>query len=276
MSSFGMVKELRALLIQEAYLADWLVAGGIILISQLATAAIEPTHRVLSLTDPSLGYPLRENTVSTEVLFLLALVAPAVAVGAAQALPMPALAPARVSHWLRDVHHGWLTAVEALAVAIVFKNFANVYSGRPRPHFLAAMATGDPDRMRVARLAYPSGHAAYSMTGLAVITLHVWGRLGTFSGSRPQSAARNSFGVFLLTLLPLAVAVFVAVSRTVDYKHDFSDINVGMGLGLLSAAACYHLNFHSLASVRAGAPFSRDLEGAAKSLDESGSQEPAS
>jgi hypothetical protein len=68
----------------------------------------------------------------------------------------------------------------------------------------------------------------------------------------------------------------VAVSRTVDYKHDFSDINAGMGLGLLSAAACYHLNFHSLASVRAGAPFSRDLEGAAKSLDESGSQEPAS
>jgi diacylglycerol diphosphate phosphatase/phosphatidate phosphatase len=275
MASGGVIHELRALLVQEAYLADWLVAGALILVSQLVTAALEPNHREFSRADPSLGYPLRENTVSTELLFVLALVAPAVAVGVAQVLPTPALAPARVSHWLRDVHHGWLTALEALAIAIVFKNWANLYAGRPRPHFLAVLATDDPARLRIARLAYPSGHAAYSMTGLAVVTLHLWGRLGTFS-SRPQSAARGSFGVFVLTLLPLSVAVFVAVSRTVDYKHDFSDINAGMGLGLLSAAACYHLNFHSLASARAGAPFSREPEGAAaKSLDESGSQEPA-
>jgi diacylglycerol diphosphate phosphatase/phosphatidate phosphatase len=265
---------LRRLLLHEAFLADWLTAGGIILISQLVTAAIEPTHRAFSPADPSLGYPLRESTVSTEVLFILALVAPAVAVGFAQALPMPALAPARVPHWLRDVHHGCLTAVEALSVAIVFKNWANLYAGRLRPHFLAALATEDPAVVRVGRLAYPSGHAAYSMTGLAVISLHLWGRLGTFS-SRPQSTARNSFGVFLLTVAPLHVAVFVAVSRVVDFKHDFSDINAGMALGLLSAAVCYHLNFHPLASARAGAAFSRDPEGTAKALDESGSQEPA-
>lgn len=61
------------------------------------------------------------------------------------------------------------------------------------------------------------------------------------------------------------VATFTAVSRVVDYRHDFSDINLGMAIGLLCAIVSYMLNFEPLTSDRSGAPRVREGgEGGAK------------
>jgi membrane-associated phospholipid phosphatase len=39
------------------------------------------------------------------------------------------------------------------------------------------------------------------------------------------------------------LAALITCSRVVAYKHDFSDINAGMAIGLCSAFLAYNLNY---------------------------------
>lgn len=52
----------------------------------------------------------------------------------------------------------------------------------------------------------------------------------------------------VLALLPPFAAGFVAVSRTRDYKHNFSDILAGAVIGSMLTIFVYFLNYHSLMS----------------------------
>ena len=51
-----------------------------------------------------------------------------------------------------------------------------------------------------------------------------------------------------MVLLPLILAGLVAVSRTRDYRHNFSDILGGSLIGIFFAIALYFLKFKSLTS----------------------------
>ncbi|KIY98594.1 phosphoesterase, PA-phosphatase related-family protein [Monoraphidium neglectum] len=59
------------------------------------------------------------------------------------------------------------------------------------------------------------------------------------------SAGPGHFAKAVLCLLPLGLATFITMSRVAGYKHDFSDVNCGMALGLASGAFAYHLNYPS-------------------------------
>lgn len=52
-------------------------------------------------------------------------------------------------------------------------------------------------------------------------------------------------------------AFAIAITRTRDYHHNFSDINAGMAIGFLSALVGYHLNFYPLTSKRCYLPINR-------------------
>jgi len=61
----------------------------------------------------------------------------------------------------------------------------------------------------------------------------------------------------LIALSPLSIACFIAISRTLDYHHNFSDILGGCVLGIFIAPFVYFLNYPSLFSSHCYLPFNR-------------------
>jgi len=58
----------------------------------------------------------------------------------------------------------------------------------------------------------------------------------------------------LACLSPLMLSTFVGCTRLTDFKHDFSDVNAGAFIGIMSGFLGHSLNFHSVFSSRSGAP----------------------
>ena len=44
-------------------------------------------------------------------------------------------------------------------------------------------------------------------------------------------------------MAPIGLATIVAISRVVDYRHDFADVNAGAFIGILSGTFAYFLNY---------------------------------
>lgn len=59
-------------------------------------------------------------------------------------------------------------------------------------------------------------------------------------------------GLAALSCTPLAVATLVSLSRVAGYRHSFSDINAGAGIGLLCGVFGYLLNYASPWGARSG------------------------
>eukprot|EP01089_Gocevia_fonbrunei_P015381 TRINITY_DN4490_c0_g1_i2.p2 TRINITY_DN4490_c0_g1~~TRINITY_DN4490_c0_g1_i2.p2 ORF type:complete len:125 (+),score=16.04 TRINITY_DN4490_c0_g1_i2:619-993(+) len=97
-------------------------------------------------------------------------------------------------------------------------------------------------------MSFPSGHSSISFCCLTFLALYIAGKLGLF---------REGGGALwkaLCFLFPMSVAAWVAVSRTRDYHHHFSDVLAGSILGTSIAVMCYLLNFHSLLGEKSHLP----------------------
>ncbi|XP_068616777.1 phospholipid phosphatase 1-like [Brachionichthys hirsutus] len=113
--------------------------------------------------------------------------------------------------------------------------------GRLRPHFLAVCkpawdriscktggyvenftCTGDKFLVEEARLSFFSGHAAFSMYCMLFLVLYIQARL-SFDWAR---LLRPTIQFFLV-----ATAVYVGLTRVSDYKHHWSDVLVGLLVG---------------------------------------------
>lgn len=99
---------------------------------------------------------------------------------------------------------------------------------------------------------FPSGHAASTFTAMLFVSLYLAGKLRIFN-SRQQ----GTFARLILVLAPLSIAFFVAISRTMDYHHHFSDIIAGSVIGVACAICGYFLHYPSLFSHLSQFPKSR-------------------
>ncbi|CAK1597979.1 unnamed protein product [Parnassius mnemosyne] len=110
--------------------------------------------------------------------------------------------------------------------------------GRPRPDFFyrcfpdgvetaELQCTGDPMDVMEGRKSFPSGHSS------CFTALWLCGRL------RAVSRCRGSAARVLACLVPLMMALCVALSRSCDYHHHWQDILVGSTLGFTVAVFCY-------------------------------------
>ena len=61
----------------------------------------------------------------------------------------------------------------------------------------------------------------------------------------------------ILALAPLFGAIFIAVSRLQDYRHDVYDVSCGAILGLIVARFSYRRYYPSLRSTSCSTPFQR-------------------
>lgn len=142
----------------------------------------------------------------------------------------------------------WATGIETFVTALL-----KIYAGRLRPDYLARLAAAgytaststipnpleDPQyfcdlmsahpELKEGRLSFPSGHSSTSFAVFVMLTFFFFAHLRPF-------ARQSSLTRLFICLLPLSVSLLCAVSRTRDFKHNFSDIVAGAIIG--STAAC--------------------------------------
>ena len=91
------------------------------------------------------------------------------------------------------------------------------------------------------RKSFPSGHSALSFASMGFVSL---ARLSALLGA-PTPPAVGTLLKLLVSALPWALAVLIALSRYEDYWHHWQDIVVGTLLGHACCWAAFRLRFPS-------------------------------
>ncbi|GMH33799.1 hypothetical protein BSKO_01633 [Bryopsis sp. KO-2023] len=216
------------LYLQEGYIYDWITCVILILFDLvILVEQIKPRERLYQSDDPSLSYPTTEGTVSGTALYTISFVLPFAVFGLFQFRRKCPI----------DWHHGALSLLEAYAMTLTFKRSLNLV-GRLRPDWYSRLESGY--KVENGRLSYPSGHAGYSFACMTVLSWYLIGKLKLLNKSH-----KGQFPLFVLSLLPIGLAAYIAATRLVDYRHDFADVNAGSFIGLVCGSLAYFQNYPS-------------------------------
>jgi len=135
-----------------------------------------------------------------------------------------------------DFHHALLGLLVSEAFTFFFTSLLKVIAGRPRPDF-------DPitNNTKDSRMSFPSGHSSTSFSGMVFLSLYLAGKLRILSNHNGSMVAKT-----MIVFSPLLISMLIAVSRTMDYHHNFGDIVAGSLLGAGISLFTYFLYFPSL------------------------------
>jgi membrane-associated phospholipid phosphatase len=165
-----------------------------------------------------------------------------------------------------DFHHFLLSFWTAFGYTFSICETVKTFSGRLRPDFLARVQEfghGQDDlsiyEVREAHLSFPSGHSAVAAVGATVFTCYLAGKLGVFQ----PNGGGQTWKIFLCMGTQF-ISWAVAVTRTQDYRHNFSDVMAGNMLGTTMSCLAYFQFFHPLTSELAFWPKTREAELARK------------
>eukprot|EP00210_Caulerpa_lentillifera_P000901 g872.t1 len=148
-------------------------------------------------------------------------------------------------HEFHDVMFGSLMS---LALTALTTSSLKVYTGRPRPDFIYRCfgrtniseillhdlncTTHDEAAINEGWKSFPSGHSSWMMCSMSFLSLFLIAKLQVFSGKGPGWS-------LVFCLLPITFAVFVGLTRFHDYRHHWSDVVAGFGIGIFFAVVMY-------------------------------------
>jgi diacylglycerol diphosphate phosphatase/phosphatidate phosphatase len=246
-----------------SYLPDWILT---ILLAAIffALDKVPGFKREFSLGDTSLRHPYAvHERVPNLGLYLIAVVAPFLLQGCVNLVTIR-------SWW--DFHNASLGLILGLATTGAFTQITKITTGRPRPDIIdrcqpiagsvdptyglssVAICTQTDERiLRDGWRSFFSGHSSLSFAGLGFLSFYLAGKLHLFD-------RRGHTGKAWISLLPLAAASLVAISRTMDYRHHWHDVLVGSAVGFVLAYFSYRQYFPSLASPLSHRPYSPRIE----------------
>jgi diacylglycerol diphosphate phosphatase/phosphatidate phosphatase len=214
------------------WLIDWLLLGSLFGLAALLgshSVGIEPYQRFQPANDTMTAYPLLPDIVPSWLCAVMAVAIPLCVVGLVQLVPWRT--------WVRshDVHNAALALLSALCHAFVFTGIFKLYAGRLRPDYQARVAANVDvlDGMQ----SFPSGHSSSIFASMSLLSIYLACKLGVFHESGGHAHR------FLASFWPLVIGGFVAVSRTRDYHHNFSDILAGSVIGLVAGPLSYFSYF---------------------------------
>eukprot|EP00128_Syssomonas_multiformis_P001089 Colp12_sorted_trinity150504_noHs@21668 len=251
-----------------SYVFDWICLIVFVAVSLGTSSSVTPHERFFNASLVEYGYggvydgPLTPDTVPNWALVPIGL-APVVIIFLYPFL-LRGFIFKNFANWdllWHDLHCGILAYAEGQAINLVFTDTVKVAAGRYRPDWLSRFAK--QTMLRDGHLSFPSGHSSISFCVAVFIALYLSGKLGIFRGK-----TRGSFWrVFIAILIPFGFAWFVAVSRTRDYRHNFSDVLAGACIGLVSGALGYFLHYRNPGSKEGMWPCNR-MEHSRESLME--------
>ncbi|KAH9951231.1 phosphatidic acid phosphatase type 2/haloperoxidase [Amylocystis lapponica] len=215
--------------------------------ASLALDLIPGFKREFSLTDTT--YALHERVPPIALYFIC---------GAAPFVLQLVINLFTVRSWW-DAHAGTLGLILSLTLTGAITQVTKVTVGRPRPDLIArcmpradvtipsfGLATAaictqtDKSIMEDGWRSFPSGHSS------CMYLPHVF----------LCPLTRRTLLKAWLTLVPLAAAALVAISRTMDYRHHATDVMTGSLLGFVVAYFSYRQYYPSLAAELSHRPYS--------------------
>jgi len=161
------------------------------------------------------------------------------------------LLPAAIRKWniIHDAHNTALGVAESISLELFIVELIKPFAGRYRPRYneIAASAGSDITKEWEARVSYPSGHSASAFAVSFFFTLYLLGKTRAYSSnSRYGGGSAGRFAAVFFSMIPTIAAFMIAVTRTRDYMHNFSDINAGAIIGILSSILAYFTVYPSL------------------------------
>ncbi|KAJ2649487.1 hypothetical protein IWW40_003159 [Coemansia sp. RSA 1250] len=219
-----------------SYIPDYAVLVVMAILWALLSK-ITPFHRDFSLTDKTIQFPHKPDSVPFYAAVLLCCVFP---------LAVVLLWTLTIRRSFHDMNSGILGLAMSLILNMMVTNTVKNMAGRLRPDFidrcnlnadqvqeprigLLTSAVCNPtdeevflDGMR----SFPSGHTSFSFAGLTFLSLWLCGHLRI--GDR-RGRTYKSFVCFV----PYLAAALVGVSRVMDYRHHWQDVLGGAILGTI-------------------------------------------
>uniref|UniRef100_A0A4W6CD15 Phospholipid phosphatase 1 n=1 Tax=Lates calcarifer TaxID=8187 RepID=A0A4W6CD15_LATCA len=213
----------------------------------ILTPQHNPFKRGFFCNDESIRYPLKEDTISYQLLggvmipFTLIIVC-----GECLSVYLSRIKNHSLgTKYMACVYKAVGSYVFGAAASQSLTDIAKYSIGRLRPNFLAVCkpvwdrinckaggyienftCTGDKFLVDEARLSFYSGHSSFSMYCMLFLVLYIQARLK----SEWARLLRPTIQFFLI-----ATAVYVGLSRVSDYKHHWSDVLTGLLQGGLVA-----------------------------------------
>ncbi|KAJ1726054.1 hypothetical protein LPJ61_005452 [Coemansia biformis] len=204
---------------------------------------IHPFHREFSLTDKTIQYPNKPDSVPFYAAVVLAFVLPLVVI---------VLWTGLLRRSFHDMNVGILGLCMALVLNMMVTNTVKNLAGRLRPDFIdrcnldlsqvseptiglltsAVCRQADESFLLDGMRSFPSGHSSFSFAGLGYITLWLCGHMNIVDC---RGRTYKSF----VALAPLLGALLISVSRTKDYRHHWQDVLAGALLGVAMAWFAY-------------------------------------
>eukprot|EP00842_Homolaphlyctis_polyrhiza_P000802 jgi/Hompol1/1722/HPOL_004794-RA len=236
------------------YVWDYVVAAVLVALWAWAET-LSPFERPVDPTAPDQRHPIYPygNIISSTMLLVISLLVPLLAAALVYAamlvLPSPATVPrpALLRFTARDAHAFIVGLILAVSLTGLFTDCTKAWAGRLRPDFLdrcqynatLAACTGDPNVIKEGRRSFPSGHASESfagMTFLAWFLASVWSRYWDLSS---QWATHTRVWRITLSVIPLLLSIYVAITRTQQYVHFATDVIAGSLIGIFFATVVH-------------------------------------
>lgn len=227
-------------------LAD-ILAIIVLFILNVAVAQFKPFERQFYINDLSISHPFAEKeTVNAYALLVYSSIVPLISI----------ILYCFIFRFKRNENRYYLLWISlvglvlSLNITALVTNYLKNWFGRPRPDFLSrcipkegtpkdvlvfakdVCTTDNLERLYDGFRSCPSGHSSESFTGLGYLFYFLQGQLRV---DLPQ----NGFYRKLISFIPLMGAALIALSRTEDYRHHFTDVFLGSFIGLLISREVY-------------------------------------
>ncbi|XP_067424688.1 phospholipid phosphatase 1 isoform X2 [Emydura macquarii macquarii] len=214
----------------------------------ILTARHIPFQRGVFCNDESIQYPIKDDTISYELL--AGIIVPfnviVIIVGEALSVCYNHLHSNSFvrNNYIATIYKAIGTFIFGAAASQSLTDIAKYSIGRLRPHFLAICqpdwtrincslgyienfsCQGDKVKVNEGRLSFYSGHSSFSMYCMLFLALYLQSRMKGDWARLVRPTAQ--FGL-------IAASIYVGLSRVSDYKHHWSDVLTGLIQGAVVA-----------------------------------------
>lgn len=131
-----------------------------------------------------------------------------------------------------------------------------IYTSMPRPNFYdmcgfskgtQSCETTNAYNLTESQRAFPSGHASLAFSSMTILTLYFVGKVGIHHHDNNLSIQSKFW--YLVSFLPVMLAIFIAASRIHDHYHHPADVIAGAMIGIASAIISHGMWYAILVSI---------------------------